>query len=51
MEDVEWVVDDPVVGDVSLAGEAEAREFAAAVGGRAFKVTWRDGAPVLREEI
>jgi len=47
--DIEWIVIDPLVGEVSCADEAQAREYAASVQGVVMVNIWHDGEIVAKE--
>ena len=49
--DHEFLVVDPVLGDVSCDSLEQATEYAAKVNGNAFRTTWYDGQEIYRRLI
>ena len=47
--DIEWVVIDPVLGEVSCDDEAQARAYAASVQGTVMVHVWHEGEVVGKE--
>ena len=47
--DIEWIVIDPKIGEVSCADEAQAREYAASVQGEVMVNIWHDGEIIATE--
>lgn len=49
MQDYEYVVIDPVLGEVSCGNSGDALDYADKVHGEAFRVLWQDGVEVGRD--
>ena len=49
--DYEFLVVDPVLGDVSCESLETAKEYAIDVQGQVFRATWYGGQEINREEI